>query len=231
MSAIAVIPARGGSKRIPHKNIIDFCGRPMIAWTIQAALESSLFDRVLVSTEDPEIAAVSREWGAECPFLREDCHDDHSGVSEATIHALGQAREYYGEDHEIVVQLMANCPLRQAEDIVSHLEVFRSQQRSFQISCFAFGWMNPWWALTLDAEGRGQRLFPQQQGRRSQDLPPLYCPTGAIWIARTDALLEQGSFYGEPLRYEPLDWIRAVDIDTGADLRMARCLRQLLEEA
>ena len=222
MSAIAVIPARGGSKRIPHKNVIDFCGRPMIAWTIQAALESSLFDRVLVSTEDPEIAAISREWGAECPFLREGCHDDHSGVSEATIHALGQAREYYGEGHEIVVQLMANCPLRQAEDIVSHLEVFRGQRRTFQISCFPFGWMNPWWALTLDAEGRGQR---------SQDLPPLYCPTGAIWIARIDALLEQGSFYGEPLRYEPLDWMRAVDIDTRDDLRMARCLRQLLEEA
>src|SRR5690606_40024071 len=114
---IAIIPARGGSKRIPHKNITEFCGKPMIAWTIQAAKDSGLFDRVLVSTDDQRIAEVSKTWGAEVPFLRASFADDHTPVSEATASALQQAMNHWQESYASVTQLMANCPLRTADDI------------------------------------------------------------------------------------------------------------------
>src|SRR5690554_5095321 len=103
---IAIIPARGGSKRIPEKNILEFFGKPMIAWTIQAAKDSGVFDRILVSTDDPKIGEVSKEWGAEVPFLRQEFADDYTPVSEASASALQQAIDYWGEDYSSVTQLM-----------------------------------------------------------------------------------------------------------------------------
>lgn len=222
--SIAVIPARGGSKRIPRKNLVDFMGRPLIGWTIQAAINCKEFTRVVVSTEDPEVAEVAIAEGAECPFLRKDHYDDFSSTSEATISTIRQAQTYFGETYEIAAQLMATCPLRTAADISASLETYRKKERTFQISCFEFGWMNPWWAMKLSKDGVGVRLYPGGRGKRSQDFEPLYCPTGALWIAPTSALLAHGSFYGDPLRYEPLHWSSAVDIDTLDDLQMAKAL-------
>lgn len=223
---IAIIPARGGSKRIPHKNIIEFCGKPMIAWTIQAAKESGLFDRVLVSTDDQRIAEVSKTWGAEVPFLRASFADDHTPVSEATASALQQAMNHWQESYASVTQLMANCPLRAADDITQAVTQFEAQDRSFQISCFKYGWMNPWWAVKLDPEGHPERLFPETAGQRSQDLPELFCPTGAIWVARANMLLKTKSFYGPNHVFEPMSWESAVDIDDYDDMRFAEALSQ-----
>jgi len=230
MRRIAIIPARGGSKRIPSKNIIDFCGKPMIAWTIQAAKESDLFDRIIVSTDDENIAAVSKAWGAEVPFIRTDCADDHTPVSKATVSALYQAIEYWGERYTSVTQLMANCPLRTSDDIRQAVSQFEQQERSFQISCFKYGWMNPWWAVELNSSGRPERLFPEAATQRSQDLPELFCPTGAIWIARMDELLWAQSFYGQNHVFEPISWESAVDIDDYDDFRFAEVLFQRMLE-
>lgn len=227
---IAIIPARAGSKRIPEKNIMDFCGKPMIAWTIQAATQSGLFDRVLVSTDDPNIAKVSKAWGAEVPFLRLDCADDVTPVSEATASALQQAINYWQEDYVSVTQLMANCPIRTAPDINDAVTQFEAQDRIFQISCFKYGWMNPWWAVTLDSCGRPQRLFPEAASQRSQDLPELYCPTGAIWIAKTRALLLEKTFYGSGHVFEPLSWESAIDIDDYEDLSFAKTVYGKMSE-
>ncbi len=221
---IAIIPARGGSKRIPKKNIIDFNGQPMIAWSIQAAKDSGAFTRILVSTDDPEIAEVAKSLGAEVPFLREQYADDHSSVSEATAAALQQAMDYWQEDYKVVVQLMANCPLRDGLDIKAALASFEQHKRTAQISCFEYGWMNPWWAVTLDAQGEPNPLFPEALKQRSQDLPTLYCPTGAIWISTTEALLEHHSFYSPQHVFEPLSIRSAMDIDDYADMRMAKAL-------
>lgn len=223
---IAVIPARGGSKRIPGKNIIDFCGKPMMAWTIEAALESGCFTRVLVSTDDAGIAQVARSWGADVPFLRDSHADDHTPVSGATLAAVQQAMAHWQENYHSVVQLMANCPLRNANDIREAISSFESKQRSFQISCFRYGWMNPWWAVTLDKTGNPERLFPEAAEQRSQDMPPLYCPTGAIWIARITDFLEAGTFYGEGHQFEPVSWQSAVDIDDYDDLTFASAVAQ-----
>jgi N-acylneuraminate cytidylyltransferase len=224
---VAVIPARGGSKRIEKKNITPFGGRPLMAWTIEAALECRRFDRVLVSTDDPEIASVAERHGASVPFIRNAHADDNSTVSLATITALEQLRDELGEEFETVVQLMANCPLRDAGQITAALDHFRSGDASAQISCFKFGWMNPWWAVTLSPEGRPTSLFPKTQEARSQDLPELYCPSGAIWIARVADLREHQTFYTPDRTFWVMPWQSAVDIDDAEDLAMADLLRAM----
>lgn len=224
MNAIAIIPARAGSKRLPGKNVADFFGKPMIAWTIEAAIRSGCFGKVLVSTDDEEIARISRRHGAEVPFLRPSAADDITPVSAATLVALRQAEEYWGCTFQIAAQLMANCPIRGAEEIRAAMAEFKSNGAPFQISCFPFGWMNPWWAAKLDAGGRPEALFPEAMKARSQDLPRLYCPTGAIWIADAPALLREKTFYGPGHRFCPMHWTAAVDIDDAEDLQMARAV-------
>ncbi|TVT58088.1 MAG: acylneuraminate cytidylyltransferase family protein [Sedimenticola thiotaurini] len=222
VSHIAVILARGGSKRLPRKNILEFHGKPLIAWTIEAARESGHYQRVLVSTDDPEIAEISRTFGADVPFLRDSAADDISPSSEATIVALGQAERHWGERYQFVSQLMANCPLRGAPDIEDAVNHFMGSGADSQISCFRFGWMNPWWAAKLDDQGYPEHLFPEARLARSQDLPPLYCPSGAIWIAKVDALRSKGTFYGDDYLFHPMGWMSAMDIDDAEDLDMAR---------
>ena len=182
MTAIAIIPARGGSKRIPQKNIIDFCGKPMIAWTIEAALQSKQFDRVVVSTDSQTIADVAIAHGAEAPFLRTECSDDITPVSEATLSALLQSEEYWHESYDYVVQLMANCPLRGSQSICSSMDRFLKNHSHFSISAFKFGWMNPWWAAKIDSQGKPNLLFPEAiksneitWGLESGRKPSMFC--------------------------------------------------------
>lgn len=221
---IAIIPARGGSKRIPQKNIVDFNGKPMIAWSIIAAKQSGLFNRILVSTDDPEIAKVAIEHGAEVPFLRQQFADDHATVSEATAAALQQAMDYWQEEYSVIVQLMANCPLRTSKDIEDAVIVFEDKKRTSQISCFEYGWMNPWWATRVDEKGQPTKLFPETLDKRSQDLPKLYCPTGAIWISNSSMLLKYQNFYSPEHVFEPISLESAVDIDDYEDLKFAQAL-------
>lgn len=223
-SRVAIIPCRGGSKRIPRKNIIDFHGRPMLAWTVQAARDSGLFDTVLVSTDDDEIAQVALAAGAEVPFLRATHADDHAPISMATRAALSQLEQHHGRHYDVVVQLMANCPLRAADHIRAAVANFETAGAPSQISCFKFGWMNPWWAVQLDANGTPAPQFPAALKARSQDLPPLYCPTGAIWMARTDVFRGAGTFYVDGHIFHPMPLAAALDIDDEDDLQMARAM-------
>jgi CMP-N-acetylneuraminic acid synthetase len=224
MKRIAVRPARGGSKRIPKKNIIDFMGKPMIAWTITAAINSNIFDRIIVSTDDLEIAKVSEKYGCEVPFLRNDKSDDFSPVSEATIHCVNQAEKYFKESYETVVQLMANAPIRDENDIKNHLDNFEKNKRNFQISSFKFGWMNPWWAFKLSEDKKHTWMLPDGVSKRSQDLPNLYCPTGSVWIANKEKLISSNSFYGKDFVFEEINWKSAVDIDDYEDLEFAKAV-------
>jgi CMP-N-acetylneuraminic acid synthetase len=221
MSHIAIVLARGGSKRLPRKNILDFHGKPMVAWTVESALISRKFDRVLLSTDDQEIADIGRSYGADVPFLRMTAKDDISSSSEATLAALSQAEEHWGQEFDVVTQLMANCPLRDAVDIECATTCFETGVAPSQISCFRYGWMNPWWAARLDESGEPKYVFPEAHYARSQDLQPLYCPSGAIWTAHVSALKTAGSFYMPKHRFFPLHWVSAMDIDDAEDLEMA----------
>lgn len=221
---IAIIPARSGSKRIPNKNIVNFMGKPMIAWTIEAALKSGIFSDVLVSTDGEDIAEVSRSLGVEVPFLRNPKDaDDHTPASVATINSFIQMEMYKPVKYDIIVQLMPNCPCRTADDIIASYETFMNSGANFQISVFQFGFMNPWWAMELEGEPmRPKPLFPDALKKRSQDLNKLYCPTGAIWIADAEQLKTQKTFYGEKYSICLMDWTHAVDIDNYEDFKIAQ---------
>lgn len=220
---IAIIPARAGSKRIPNKNIVEFMGKPMIAWTIEAALKSEIFSDVLVSTDGENIAELSRSLGASVPFLRDiKDADDHAHIGVTTSNALLQMENYKSVKYDIVVQLMPNCPCRTAKDIIASYNNFLALDTCFQISVFKFGWMNPWWAMELDEKTmRTKHVFPDALKKRSQDLPKLYCPSGAIWIAEAEKLKNQKTFYGEQYSVFVMNWLHAVDIDEIDDLKMA----------
>ena len=225
MENIAIIPARGGSKRIPRKNIIEFEGKPMIAWTIEAAVASGLFSKVLVSTDCEEIATLSRSYGADVPFLRDGSADDFTPVSEATCGALIQAENYWKTTFNTVTQLMANCPLRTACEIQGFHREFHRREVDSMLSCFKFGWINPWWAFKMDEKNNHSFIFEGAIKQRSQDLDDLFCPTGSIWMARAESLKVSRSFHViNSQQFCEIDWIAAVDIDDGDDLRFAATL-------
>jgi N-acylneuraminate cytidylyltransferase len=221
---IAVIPCRGGSKRVPGKNIKPLGGKPLVAYTIEAALRSSVFDSVIVSTDSAEIAGVARAYGASVPFLRgADLADDHTPVSAATVDALRRV-DPGGTVYRNVAQLMANCPFRNAEDILGSYRQFVAGEAGSQISVSEYGWLNPWWAMTCDEREVLHPVFREKLEARSQDLPRLVCPTGAIWWAKATALLSHGTFYVPGYTGWRLPWRRALDIDTEEDWEMAEAL-------
>ncbi len=226
---VAVIPARGGSKRIPQKNTREFEGKPLIAHTIEAARDSGLFDRVVVSTDDDTIADVAMSCGAEVPFRRPDAlADDHTPVSEATAHAL-EDLDPEGCRYDHVAQLMANCPLRTAADIESSYARFRERTPDAQLSVFKFEWQNPWWALKMNGDGRLEPLFDEmfEEDVRSQDQQPLYCITGAVWWGRTEVIRSTRTFHVEGRTGWEMPWRRAVDIDTEDDWHFAEVLASM----
>lgn len=226
---IAVILARGGSKRIPRKNIIDFAGKPMMAWTIEAAISSRCFENVVVSTDDEEIASIAKVYGAEVPFLREEAFDDHSTSSDATIATLLKLEEHWSKRFDVVAQLMPNCPLRDSKDVKNLMSSFEASKAPSQISVFKYGFCNPWWAIEISKEGRPNFLHKHAIDHRSQDLPELYCPTGALWVAQRDKLVKHKTFYCDGHTVEPLSWVSAIDIDEYRDLEIAEVCHELID--
>jgi len=221
-AALAVIPARGGSRRVPGKNVRDLLGRPAIAYTIDAALECGIFERVIVSTDSEEIAAIARRCGAEIPFLRDPAlADDETPVSAVTVDAL--ERLGAGAFTE-VAQLMPNCPVRTADDIRASHEQFVESAAPAQLSVARFGFQNPWWAMRRDPQQRLVPVFSDRITARSQDLPELFCPTGAVWWARASVLVRERTFHVPGRTGWEMPWQRAVDIDTEDDWQLAEML-------
>jgi len=227
--ALAVIPARGGSKRLPGKNVRSFHGKPAMAWTIEAALQSELFQQVVVSTDDAQVADLARQHGAEVPFLREPAlADDHTPVSLVTLDALKRLDPQAGR-FAFVAQLMPNCPLRNAEDIRRSFQQFAGSGTDSQLSVTRYAWFNPWWAMTQDAAHHLAPLFADKLAQRSQDLPAVFCPTGAIWWIKAEVLRLERSFYvGNRTGWE-ISWCHAADIDTAEDWELAELLHTAQE--
>jgi N-acylneuraminate cytidylyltransferase len=221
---IAIIPARGGSKRIPGKNVKHLAGKPIIAYTIAAARESGLFERVVVSTDNQEIAKIALECGAEVPFLRDErLADDVTPVSSATVDALLRL-DPDGDKFGSVAQLMANCPLRNAADVSDSHRQFQTTGTGSQISVVRYGWQNPWWAMRQNERRELEPIFKEQINMNSQDLPNLFCPTGAIWWARTGVLRQAKTFHVDQRTGWEIPWQRGIDIDTYEDWAMAEVL-------
>ena len=225
-SCLAVIPGRGGSTRIPRKNIREFLGHPLIAYTIEAALESGVFARVIVSTDDEEVADISRGFGAEVPFMRSAAlAANHAASSPVTADALDRL-DPSGKLYAYVAQLLPTCPLRNASDVRASFQQLLATGAPAQISITRFGWLYPWWAFERDPQLHLVPIFPEAMQKRSQDLPPLFGPVGAIWWAKADSLRQTRNFYMLDHTGWEIPWERAVDIDTEDDWRMAELLKQ-----
>lgn len=221
---IAVIPARGGSKRILGKNIRPLCGKPIIAYTIDAARQSELFKRIVVTTDSLEIAEVATQYGAEIPFLRDsNLADDMTPVSAATVDVLRRL-DPVGDKFDYVCQLMPNSPLRTSTDLINSYKQLINTNVEAQISVVRYGWQNPWWAMRRNEQYKLEPLFENAMSERSQDLPELFCPTGAIWWAQADVLRREGTYHVAGRTGWEIPWERGVDIDTEDDWAMAEVL-------
>lgn len=223
---VAVIPARGGSKRIQHKNIIELDGIPMIAHTLHAAKSSSCFDEIIVSTDCAVTKDLCESLGFPVPFLRTNFVDDFSPVALASLDAVETAERLSEQKFDVVVQLMPNCPFRCSDTIRRFMEAFENMtgSESSMISCMKYGPFNPHWAFQLRADGTGDPLISSALVKRSQDLNELYCPSGAIWACSRHWLGNQKSFYGDSTKFFDLGMIAAFDIDTHDDLEVARVI-------
>jgi CMP-N-acetylneuraminic acid synthetase len=228
-ACLAVIPARGGSKRIPGKNLRCLGGKPLLSYAVVAAQQCGLFTHVLVSTDSPEIADVAREYGAEVPFLREPAlSDDFVPVSAATADALDRL-DPDGSAYDYVCQLMPNCPLRNATDISDSFQQITATGAESQISVVRYGWQNPWWALRRDESLVLKPVFEDAMAMRSQDLPDLFCPSGAVWWANADTLRRERTYHIDDRTGWEISWMHGIDIDTEDDWAMAEVLLSILE--
>jgi pseudaminic acid cytidylyltransferase len=179
--SIAIIPARGGSKRIPRKNIRDFCGKPMIAWPIEAARASGCFDRIVVSTDDGEIADVARACGAEVPFMRpEALADDHATTAAVLSHAVEVMGVPAGE---AVCCIYPTSPFLAAEDLRAGFDLLVSSGADYVVSVARFE-APVQRALRRDDQGRIGMMHPEHASTRSQDLEPAYFDAGKFYWAR-----------------------------------------------
>lgn len=222
--AIAIIPARGGSKRIPRKNIKPFAGKPMIAWSIEAALASGCFARVLVSTDDDEIAAVAQAHGAEVPFFRPAVlSDDHTGTIPVIAHAIDWLREQ-GEAHEAVCCLYATAPFVQPEDLRAGYQALQSGQDvdyAFSVTSYAFPIQR---ALRLTPQGRVAMFQPEHFHTRSQDLEEAWHDAGQFYWGRAAAWCAGTPIFSERAVPVVLPRYRVQDIDTPEDWQRAEWL-------
>jgi len=224
---LAVIPARGGSKRIPRKNIKSFGGKPMIAWSILASQESGVFDRIIVSTDDPEIASISRECGADVPFIRPaELSDDHTGTMPVVAHAI-KWHLNQGLDPKQVCCIYATAPFAQGIDIRRGLSVLETSGAdfAFSVTSFAFPIQR---AIKLRTDGRMEMFDPVHFQTRSQDLPDAYHDAGQFYWGKKAAWLSDASIFAPCSAPVILPRYRVQDIDTPEDWEQAEALMRAL---
>ncbi|RDL15448.1 pseudaminic acid cytidylyltransferase [Pseudomonas jessenii] len=225
MSNVVIIPARGGSKRIPRKNLAPFDGVPMIVRSIRTALDSGLFDQVVVSTDDAEIADVARAHGAEVPFLRPaQLADDFTGTAAVIVHALQQLPAF---DYACCVY--ATAPLLQVRYLREGFELLEQHpDKSFAFSVCNFGFPVQR-ALTLDGQGALTALYPEFRDTRSQDLSEAFQDAGQFYWGRTDAWLRGEVVYSPVSLPVILPRHLVQDIDTPEDWKRAEYLYAALK--
>ena len=232
VKTLCVIPARGGSKRIPRKNIRPFCGKPIIAWSIKAARASGLFDRVMVSTDDVEIAEVARQSGAEIPFLRPVAlADDHTGTQAVVKQAIEWHRAQ-GLAVDLACCLYATAPFVRAEDLRAAHDRLLASDKAFVFSVTTFDFPIQR-ALKLNVQGEVEAWYPEHRMTRSQDLETAYHDAGQFYWGRALSFVEDVSLFSPASLGYVLAPHRVQDIDTEADWRRAELMFEALsrEEA
>ena len=224
---LCVIPARGGSKRIPRKNIKEFFGKPMIAWSILKAIESRCFDKIIVSTDDAEIAEVSKEFGAKVPFLRpQNLSDDYTGTTEVTAHAINwflQKSILFTD----VCCLYATAPFVQSSDLQRGLDILSNSKSTyaFSVTSFAFPIQR---AIRLCKNERVEMFHPEYLDTRSQDLEEGWHDAGQFYWGKSNAWTQLLPIFSKDSSAVKLPRHRVQDIDTVEDWERAECLFKVL---
>jgi len=219
---LAIIPARGGSKSVPRKNIKILAGKPLLAWSIEEANKSQYIDRLVLSSEDAEIISIAREWGCEVPFIRpaDLARDETPGVT-PVLHAIHAIEGQY----DYIVLLQPTSPLRTVDDIDACIRYCIQEGAPVCVSVCAVD-VSPYWMYTFNEHNR---LTPLMQSKslieRRQNLPPVYKLNGAVYVARTDYLLKEKHFItDETIAYIMPDE-RSWDIDNEIDFLICALLK------
>ena len=217
---LAVITARGGSKRLPNKNILDLGGKPLIAWTIDAAKKSKYIDRVIVSTDSEKIAKVSKQFGAEVPFIRPVFLSNDTADS---ISVIKHSIEFFDREYDYIMLLQPTSPLRTVDDIDRAIEMLSCGIKAV-VSVTEVD-HSPLWSNTLP-ENLSMKSFIRDDVKnlRSQDLPTYYNLNGAIYISDIDYLYEVNGFIGDNTNAYVMEHRNSVDIDTEFDFIIAKLL-------
>lgn len=226
MSAVAIITARGGSKRIPKKNIKYFCGKPIIAYSIEAALKSKLFDEVMVSTDSDEIAEVARQYGAKVPFMRSAKNsDDYSGTCDVLLEVVGEYKKL-GKEFDIVCCIYPTAPFVTAEKLTEVNNKFDREGASAIIPVVRFSY--PPQRCFIECGGRLKYKWPEHEKSRSQDLEPFYHDAGQFYFIKTDVLISQKTLV--PANTVPLEIneLEVQDIDNITDWKLAELKYQMM---
>jgi N-acylneuraminate cytidylyltransferase len=225
---VAVIPARGGSKRIPRKNIRDFAGKPMIAHSIECALRSNLFDRVMVSTDNREIAMVAEQFGAEIPFFRPaELADDHASTTEVVAHAVEWLSQN-GQQPSAVCCIYATAPFIRAEDLQKGLGILLDGKWDYVFSATSFAYPI-FRSFVQKASGGMEMLFPEHFSTRSQDFPEALHDAGQFYWGRPQAWLSRTRIFSDTSTIVTVPRWRVQDIDTPDDWEQAQIMWNVVQ--
>lgn len=223
---LGIIPARGGSKRLPRKNLVSLAGRPLISYTIEAGLQSRYVDELLVSTDDCEIADVSLAYGVKVPFLRPpELARDESNTFDVIQHAVEYYKNSEKKEFDYVMLLQPTSPLRNSTDIDTAVELLMQKRADAVVSVCEVE-HSPLWANTLPADlSMAGFLRSDVQNKRSQDLGKYYRLNGAVYICKTQRLLQEKTFFlKDNIFAYVMSQEKSVDVDTVIDLKLCEIL-------
>lgn len=218
---LAIIPARGGSKGVPYKNIRELAGKPLIAWTIEEAKKSQYIDRLILSSEDDQIIKIAKEWECEAPFVRpvELALDDTPGIA-PVIHAVIKLNEKY----DYVVLLQPTSPLRTVEEIDGCIKKCIKAGKNSCVSVCEVR-QTPYWMYKIDKNERLQKvLTTKEEYKRRQDIPIVYIINGAVYVAKTDLVLCNKSLMDDDTIAYIMSKEKSIDIDEENDLLMVEII-------
>ncbi|MGX7948837.1 acylneuraminate cytidylyltransferase family protein [Oleidesulfovibrio alaskensis] len=219
MKRIAIIPARGGSKRLPRKNVLQFMGKPMLIWTCEAARDSGLFDRIVVSTEDSEIAGVAASYGYDVAERPAHLATDTASVVDVCHHML-ESLAAGGEEYDILCALYATAPLRTADDIREVVGLLERDGADYAHAMVRFS-LPPHQAMYVNDAGYCSYAWPLVAGLKSQHVPEAVVDNGSTYAARVSEFMKTRKFSGMRLKGYLMPAVRSVDIDTREDYEMA----------
>lgn len=217
--AIAIITARGGSKRIPRKNIKEFCGKPIIQYSIEAALEAGIFDEVMVSTDDMEIAETAKAAGAKVPFMRsEKTSNDHATTTDVLMEVLEKYKEM-GQEFECICCIYPTAPFVTAEKLQKAFSLFKENHASQLTPVVSYSF--PPQRCVVIREGKLEMLYPEHRNTRSQDLEPYYHDCGQFYFYDTKELIKGNGMIVDNVIPMVLSELEVQDIDNESDWALA----------